>query len=472
MSKSYIGRVFRDMIGLAVVSMLALPVRAETLADALAAAYINSGLIQQNRALLRAADEDVVVAAAKLRPILQWSSTVSRSLSSGQAGANGTYRSADSTSTVASAGLTAELLLYDFGVSELAVQVQKEAVLGTRQKLLSVEQTVLIRAVEAFTNMRRDTEKVALRRSNLSLITEELRAAKDRFEVGEVTRTDVALAEARLAASRSALAAAEGALRVAAEEYRAAIGHVPKALNGSNKVLKPVKDLDAAKSIAVRQHPDIKEIQHKVTMAELTLQQAQLAKKPTVKLSGSYGLTETLTSRAYGRSGEIKLQATGSIYQGGQIPAFVRKSAANRDAARYGLNLAALVVEQNVATAYARLQVATAEKEASKLQIRAARVAFLGVREEAALGARTTLDVLNAEQELLDAENNMVSALADEQIASYKLRSSMGRMTADLLGLNVPKYDPEEYFSLQKNAPAVSEQGKKLDRLLKSLVRK
>ena len=96
MSKSYIGRVFRDMIGLAVVSMLALPVRAETLADALAAAYINSGLIQQNRALLRAADEDVVVAAAKLRPILQWSSTVSRSLSSGQAGANGTYRSADS----------------------------------------------------------------------------------------------------------------------------------------------------------------------------------------------------------------------------------------------------------------------------------------------------------------------------------------------------------------------------------------
>ena len=224
MSKSYIGRVFRDMIGLAVVSMLALPVRAETLADALAAAYINSGLIQQNRALLRAADEDVVVAAAKLRPILQWSSTVSRSLSSGQAGANGTYRSADSTSTVASAGLTAELLLYDFGVSELAVQVQKEAVLGTRQKLLSVEQTVLIRAVEAFTNMRRDTEKVALRRSNLSLITEELRAAKDRFEVGEVTRTDVALAEARLAASRSALAAAEGALRVAAEEYRAAIG--------------------------------------------------------------------------------------------------------------------------------------------------------------------------------------------------------------------------------------------------------
>jgi outer membrane protein len=207
-------------------------------------------------------------------------------------------------------------------------------------------------------------------------------------------------------------------------------------------------------------------------VAELTLQQAQLAKKPIVKLSGSYGLTETLTSRAYGRSGEIKLQATGSIYQGGQIPAFVRQSAARRDAARYGLNLAALAVEQNVATAYARLQVATAEKEASELQIRAARVAFLGVREEAALGARTTLDVLNAEQELLDAENNKVSALADQQIASYKLRSSMGRMTADLLGLDVPKYDPEEYFSLQENAPAVSEQGKKLDRLLKSLGKK
>jgi outer membrane protein len=306
MSKSYIGAVLRGVIGLAVAAALTLPVRAETLADALAAAYVNSGLIQQNRALLRAADEDVVIAASKLRPILQWSSSVKRSLSSGRIGSNGVYQSSDSTSTVASAGLVAELLIYDFGASKLAVQVKKEAVLGTRQKLLSVEQKVLIRAVEAFTNVRRDTEKVALRRSNLSLITEELRAAKDRFDVGEVTRTDVALAEARLAGSRSALAAAEGTLRVAVEEYRAAIGHAPKALNGSDKVLKPVKNLDAAKAIAVRQHPDIKELQHSVTVAELTLQQAQLAKKPIVKLSGSYGLTETLTSRAYGRSGEIK----------------------------------------------------------------------------------------------------------------------------------------------------------------------
>ena len=203
MSKSYIGAVLRGIIGLAVAAALTLPVRAETLADALAAAYVNSGLIQQNRALLRAADEDVVIAASKLRPILQWSSSVKRSLSSGRIGSNGVYQSSDSTSTVASAGLVAELLIYDFGASKLAVQVKKEAVLGTRQKLLSVEQKVLIRAVEAFTNVRRDTEKVALRRSNLSLITEELRAAKDRFDVGEVTRTDVALAEARLAAGRS-----------------------------------------------------------------------------------------------------------------------------------------------------------------------------------------------------------------------------------------------------------------------------
>ena len=142
MSKSYIGAVLRGIIGLAVAAALTLPVRAETLADALAAAYVNSGLIQQNRALLRAADEDVVIAASKLRPILQWSSSVKRSLSSGRIGSNGVYQSSDSTSTVASAGLVAELLIYDFGASKLAVQVKKEAVLGTRQKLLSVEQKV------------------------------------------------------------------------------------------------------------------------------------------------------------------------------------------------------------------------------------------------------------------------------------------------------------------------------------------
>ena len=442
------------------------PLRAETLADVLVAAYLNSGLIEQNRALLRAADEDVAIAAAKLKPILNWSSSVARSHLDSETAFGAAL---ESTTTYAIAGLSAEFLLYDSGISKMSVEANKQAVLAARQKLVAVEQSVLLRAVEAFMTVRRDTDQVNLRDNNLKLIKEELRAAKDRFAVGEVTRTDVALAEARLAASRSALAAADGALAVAVEEYKAVIGQAPGVLSASNPELKQVKDLAAAKAVALKQHPDIKAAQYRVAIADLAVKQAELAKRPKVALLGSIALTEYDGSDAYSRSGDIKLQASGPLYLGGQIPAALRKSRAMQDMERKSLHLVSLGVSQNVGTAFARLQVATAAKEASASQIRAARVAFQGVRQEAAFGARTTLDVLNAEQELLDAQTSMVSALADQQIAAYTLRATLGQMTADKLGLDVPKYNPEAYFATQGRAPKTSVQGAKLDRILKAL---
>jgi outer membrane protein len=420
-------------------------------------------LIEQNRALLRAADEDVALALAELRPILSWSSSMTKNLDKSQ------IRLGDHN---VAARLDAELLVYDFGASKMAVQSNKEAVLATRQKLLSVEQKVLVTAVEAFMTVRRDTEKVALRRSNLDLLTEELRAVKERFEVGLVTRTDVALAEARMAASGSALAAAEGTLNIAIEEFDAAVGHRPKALDASYPVLESVNDLKIAKAAAVRHHPDMKEVQHKVTIAELYVKRAKLTQRPKIKLTGSYGLSDDIGSQTYSGSGSIKLGVTGPISLGGKLPAQLRQAMAQRDSARHGLYLIRLGIEQNVGNAFARLRVARAAKKSGVLQIRAAQVAFQGVREEASLGARTTLDVLNAEQELLDAKNAMVSALADEQIAGYNLVAAMGLMTADQLGLNVPKYDPSAYYTSQQGGKNLSQQGKKLERILKALGKK
>lgn len=163
---------------------------AETLADTLATAYRNSGLLEQNRALLRAADEDVAVTVSRLRPILNWSADVTRTFGRTR-GANGRV-SVDSTD--ASIGLTAQLLLYDFGRTGLQIEAAKETVLATRETLRSIEQQVLLRAVVAFMNVRRNSEFVSLRQNNLRLLEQELRAAQDRFEVGEVTRTDVAQA--------------------------------------------------------------------------------------------------------------------------------------------------------------------------------------------------------------------------------------------------------------------------------------
>lgn len=441
---------------------------AETLADAMASAYEHNGLIDQNRALLRAADEDVAQAYAALKPILNWSVDVTRSW--GRAYNSSLGFSVGSASTKATAGVAAELLLWDFGTSALRVDVQKETVLATRQALLSVEQQVLLRAALAYLEVQRNHEFVRLRDNNVRVIGVELRAARDRFDVGEVTRTDVAIAEARLAAARSAHAAAQGGLARAIEEFRAAVGRKPGRLQAPPRVSNPAKSVEAAKATALRQHPEMLKVQHDVAAAELAILAAKGAMKPTIKLTGKYGLTDTFNSPAYSNGGSIGVEASGPIYQGGRLSSLVRQAMARRDAARGGLHVVRHSLAQNVGNAWASLQVARAGREASERQVRASTVAFRGVREEATLGARTTLDVLDAEQELLDAKANLISATIDQHAASYQLLAAMGLLTAERMKLRVPHYDPAAYYNMVKDAPAVhSKQGKKLDKVLKAL---
>lgn len=441
----------------ALVFGLAAPAaQAETLADALVGAYNSSGLLEQNRAVLRAADEDVAQAVGALLPVISWaaSSTYSDPVQLGADNINTTAR------------LTAELVLYDGGRNRLLIDIQKELVLATRQSLIGIEQQVLLRAVEAYMNVRRENEFVALRQNNLRLITQELRAARDRFEVGEVTRTDVSLAEARLAASSSQLAAAEGTLARAIEEYNAVVGRRPGALQPA-----PPAPLSAsvteAKALALRQHPAILELQHRVTAADLAVRSADAAMLPTASLSGNIVIDDEFeTSRQLGVS------VGGPIYRGGRISSQIRQAMAQRDQARAGLLNTSRDIERNVGNAYSFVQVARAVRNASNEQVSAARVAFEGVREEAALGARTTLDVLNAEQELLDAQANLIAAQVDETIASYQVLLSMGLLTASNLNLGVQVYDPAAYYNLVKDAPGLlSPQGRDLDRVLRAIGR-
>lgn len=440
----------------------------ETLADAMVSAYKHSGLMEQNRALLRAADEDVAIAVSSLRPILSWSSTTTRSWGRSHSSVySGVVESAGTSTTVA---LAAELMLYDFGRTRLQIDIAKETVLSTRQVLLSVEQGVLLRAAAAFLEVRRQTAVVGLRQNNVRVITEELRAARDRFEVGEVTRTDVSLAEARLAAARGAKAGAQGALARANEEYRAVTGHRHGALSTPPRVPSTAKSVEAAKAVAVRNHPGMIKAQHDVAAAELAVLLAEAGKKPTVKLSGQYGLTENFKSDNFSKGGSVSIIAGGPIYQGGRLAAVERRAMAQRDAVRGGLHTTRHQIALDVGNAWAQLQVARAIREATDRQVRASRVAFRGVREEAKLGARTTLDVLDAEQELLNAQADEISAVIDTHVAAYSLLSAMGLLTAERLKLNVPSYDPAAYYNMVKTAPvAASRQGKKLDNILRAL---
>jgi outer membrane protein len=443
--------------------------KAETLADAMASAYKHSGLLEQNRALLRAADENVAQALSALRPIVTWRANLQRQFSRSSSASSG-FTPVNTSSTSASLTLSAELVLYDGGQSALGVEIAKESVLATREGLVSLEQQVLLRAAVAYLNVRRSSEFVALRESNVRLITQELRAARDRFEVGEVTRTDVSLAEARLAAAKSGLAAAQGDYARAQQEYLAAVGHRPGRLTPSGTLTRLPSTFDAASARALRQHPDMAQARRQATVSDLRVDLADAALSPTLSLSGTATLSDTLSNSGYGRSATIGIGANQTIYAGGRLSSLQRQAMQNRDASRANLHVVAHQIRQNVGNAMASYQVARASIQAGQQQIRAAEVAFRGVREEAQLGARTTLDVLNAEQELLDARANLISAQVDELSAGYTLLAAMGELTAQKLKLQVRIYDPAGYYNMVKDAPAgKSEQGKKLDRVLRRI---
>lgn len=444
----------------AALMIATVPLRAETLADAMAYGYEASGLLEQNRALLRAADEDVAQAVGALLPVVNWIASVDATYPGSPFSTN----NIGNTELSASIGLSASLVLYDGGVSRLGIDVQRETVLATRQSLLAVEQEVLYRIVSAYIDLQSAAEFVQLRQNNVRLITEQLRAAQDRFEVGEVTRTDVAQAEARLAAAQTELAVEQGIYVRAVEEFIAAVGREP----GNLEPTPPVQisqTIPEAKAIAQRNHPSLLQAQHNVTAAELNVQRAEAALNPTLSLSARVGFDDE-----WNDSAGVGIDLSGPIYQGGRLSSQVRQFIARRDATRAALLVTSQTIEQNVGNAFSFLQVAQANITATAEGVRAARVAFEGIREEATLGARTTLDVLDAEQELLDARANQIRAQYELTKASYALLATMGLLTAENLNLRVQIYDPTAYYNLVDDAPArLSPQGQALERVLQSI---
>jgi outer membrane protein len=440
-------------VALVVLGMGAPVVQAETLGDALASAYRNSKLLDQNEALLRAADEDVAQSVARLRPVLSFVAQAQNTNTSPAAPADG---------FAGNMSLALQWTVLDFGRGRTGVEIAKETVLATREALKGLEAQVLLSAVSAFVDVRLQAEIVALRQSNVRLITQELRAAQDRFEVGEVTRTDVAIAEARLAAARSGLAAAEGDLKVARERYRAVTGAYPGNLAALPPLPRTARSLEEARLIAQRSHPDVLRAQRQVTVARLGVEATRANMRPTLSVQGS--ITESLDSDV--RRDSLGLSLNQTLYSGGALSSAHRAAVAQKDAAEAGLLQTVIQVGENVGNAWSALEVAAVSIEAGNLQVQAAQTAFEGVREEATLGARTTLDVLNAEQELLDARAMRLMAEAQRYVGVYNLLAAMGRLSVEQLNLGVPTYDPAAYYNAVKNAPVTSPQGKKLQRIL------
>ncbi|MGR3466366.1 MAG: TolC family outer membrane protein [Shimia sp.] len=451
-------RLRRSVAGIA-LALAVLPGAgaAQSLADALVQAYNHSGLIEQNRATLRAADEDVASAVARLRPtldyLLRWSYTFGPAVPDAREDLTGLYQ------------LSANYTVYDYGRNALQIGIAKETVLATREALINVEQSVLDRAIEAYMAVQSASVVVQLRQSNERLVRQELRAAQDRFEVGEVTRTDVELARARLAQTQANLAASQGELRRAQAAYEQAVGRKPGRLTTTRSIPHIPDSPAAARRIARNEHPSIRRIQRQIRARELGIAFAEANLLPTVSAGGSISFDGN-----FDRTDQLSLSISGPISRGGGLNAAIRQAIAQRDAEIAGLHVERHSREFAVEAAYAQLAVARATLAATDDQVRAARTAFQGVREEARLGARTTLDVLDAEQSLLDAQTQAVRAQFDEVVAAYDVLFAIGRLTTKSLGLHVESYDPEAYYNLVKDAPQPkSTRGAALDRVLESL---
>jgi len=415
-------RSARSVALCAVVLASPMPASAASLQDALVAAYLNSNLLEQNRALLRASDEDVAIAFSALRPQVNGSASVNYSdQATGFGGGE----------LVSSINLGLDLLLYDGGNTRLGVEAAKETVLAARAQLLGLEQQVLLNAINAYLSVQRDMRTVSLQEGNLRLITQELRAARDRFEVGEVTRTDVAQAEARLAQARGALAQAQGDLAISRELYVATVGQKPGVLDAIRSLPALPNSVAQARKLAEQNQPSIDQAQHQISANELNAARAQAAMRPNIRLNATAGHNSRVDNNS-----SIGLQLNVPIYQGGQLKALERRAFAQVHASRANLNQVVLQVRQSVSDSWSQLAVANAQLQASERQIRAAEVAFEGVREEAKLGARTTLDV--------HARTNRVVFETQVFAAAYQLVSSMGLLTVSELRLPVKQYDPND----------------------------
>ena len=437
---------------------------AESMTDALISAYRNSHLLEQNQAVLRAADEDVATAVGQLLPVISFTTQVNDTRQ--ESIVFGTKST--STSATGAFSLNAQLTLLDFGRNKLNIAIKNELVLASQQSLINFEQQVLLDAVSAYVNMSLQTELVAAQQSNVHLITQDLQAARDRFDVGEVTKTDVALAEAQLASANASLAAAQGNLTVARERYNAAIGHYPSNLSPLPRTLIAVKSIGEARAVALRTHPVILQAQHQAKAADIGVQYAKTQFLPTISAKTSY--SEPYRNDQFLQpSTSLELDLNQTIYAGGQYSSAFRKAIAQQQQAHAAQLQTGVNVTEAVGKAWSNILVAQASIVANNEQIRAAQAAYDGVKQEAELGSRTTLDVLNAEQTLLSAKASRLQAQANSYIGQYSLLSAMGLMTATKLHLGIPVFDAQVYYDAVKGAPTVSVRGARLDKIMKNI---
>ncbi|WP_193177627.1 TolC family outer membrane protein [Oricola nitratireducens] len=420
---------------------------AENIFGALAKAYENNSELNSSRAGVRIQDEGVALAKSGYRPRVTGTAGITNSWS------DPTGRSV----TGASFGISISQSLFDGFQTRNGVRAARAGVLAERENLRNTEQNILYDTAQAYMDVIQNRQIAIFRQRNLAFLDEQVRAAQARFDVGEGTRTDVEQARASRAAAQAQLVAARAAAASSEAVYRQLTGAAPGKLETASALSKGMpRSLASAESIAFKEHPAIRLRNHLVDSGLFSVKAAEGAFLPQVGLSASVSRDYTSYSSSYGgsftgNSATIGATVTVPIYQGGSASATVRQKKEQLGQARINTDVARDQVRAAVTSAWTQLQASRAAVSANRETLRASRLALDGVVQERDVGQRTTLDVLNAQADVLSAQIALAQSERDVVVSSYALRSAIGGLTAKNLGLRVAMHDPKEHYEAVKD---------------------
>jgi outer membrane protein len=449
-------------VALALAALAPSELAAETLPSALAKAYEGNPQLNAQRAIVRQSDEGVSQALSGYRPTLSATASVAEQFTNttevfpplppvAPTGFSFSVKGYTSPTTV---GLNGSQTLFNGQRTANTVRKAESQVSAARETLRMMEESILLAAATAYMDMSRDTANLEVQQNNVRVLQRTLKDTQNRFAAGQVTTTDVAQSEAQLAAGEANLHAAESTLMTTRANYRRVIGVEPSNLAPASSVdrLSPTT-LSAAITVGMAENPAVTAALYGVDVAQLQVKIAEGALWPTLGLQGS------VTQQTYPTIlqpnlflGTVQLNLTVPIYQGGAEYSAIRLDKETVGQQRLNADQLRDQTRANVVQAWGQLEAAKAQIEAAIRQNDAAERALTGVRNEAQAGQRTTLDVLNAEQALVNARVALIVAQHDRVVASYALLSAVGRLSAQELHLPVTVYDPATHYYQVRDA--------------------
>jgi len=430
--------------GLAAALLLcAASVSAQTLEQALADAYLNNPTLRSQRASLRAIDENVAIAESGWRPRVSAGASAGTTLSDVASRSRQTQLLGPN-----SQSLTVTQPVFQGFRTVAGIRQAENQVRAGRAQLHVTEQSVLLDGVTAYLNVVRDQAVLQLTVNNEQVIRRQLEATQDRFRVGEVTRTDVAQAQSRLALATAQRVASEGNLQASRGTYQRVIGSFPGILQQPAPKLSLPGTRDEAISTAAANNPNVVAAQfsERAAQANVTVTTGQLL--PEVNVQGQLARSDTLggLNNGFQESAQVTAVLTVPLYSSGSVEAQVRQAKQVAGQRRIQIEEQRNLSVESAITSWEGWISAKAQIVSFTEQVEASRIALDGVRQENTVGSRTVLDVLDAEQEYLNAQVSLVRAQRDELVARYQLYSSIGRLTARNLGLDVPYYDEDNHY--------------------------